>query len=161
MWCQKDLVFELQTKKMLLSSPSYIYTQGGTELTSNQTWLEIANAMNAEASNGRKCCHRSIYARYSLFLAPGITHESRKKVLDAAAGKAFPQLQLQGDDGDVIEGQRERLTPLQQGNPALVPLKTEAKPVMESGVVLGPSRSFEENERWKGIAAGLGEEEEG
>lgn len=41
------------------------------------------------------------------------------------------QLQLQRDDGDVIEEQRERLPPPQQGNSGLPPLKREARQAME------------------------------
>lgn len=63
----------------------------------------------------------------------------------------FPQLsQLQQGAGNVniLERKRKTLPPLSR---AVEPL------VMEKGVAMGPLGSFEENERLKGMATGMGE----
>jgi hypothetical protein len=72
MWCNKDLVFEFTDQEdTLILSLLHRQTAGGSEPLTNRTWLDIAKAMN-KASNGRKYKHRSIYARYTLYLKPGM-----------------------------------------------------------------------------------------
>jgi hypothetical protein len=160
MWCIKDLEFKFTDQGgARIISLLRQYTAGGTEPPTNQTWLDIAKAVNAE-SNDRKSNHRSIYAHYTLYLKPGITPESRQKALDASGmeGAAdvtenppFPNLaqfsQLQQCSGNVIE--RERLPPLQVRNQGLPSLMPTVEPFGEFGerLTIEPPKNFEENIR--------------
>jgi hypothetical protein len=108
--------------------------------------------MNSGATS-RKYNHRSIYARYTLYLAPGCAQENIEIALHAAGlvgaseNLPFPQLsQLQQGSGNVIERERKRLPPLQRGNPGPPPLRRAAEHFVER-LVVGRPRSFEENMR--------------
>ena len=151
MWCQKDLVFEFtEQDDAIIISLLNLSTAGGTEPATNRTWLAIASAMN-EGPNSRKYNYRSICARWTLYLKPGCTQESREKALHAAGiigasgNRLFPQLsQLQHGSGDMWE--RERLPPLQRWNAGLPPLRRAAEPFVEE-LVVGPPKPFEVNTR--------------
>jgi hypothetical protein len=161
MWCQKDLIFEFTDQEdVTITDLLHLSTAGGTEPATNRTWPDIANAMNSGATS-RKYNHRSIYARYTLYLAPGCTQESREIGLHAAGlvgaseNLPFPQLsQLQQSSGNVIEWERERLPPLQRENPGPPPLRRVAEPFVER-LVVGPPRSFEENMRNRKAEGGV------